>query len=361
VFGHEHYAEDFEDLACAATPIHGPIAGKMAGAVDLNRWRTDADALLIALAKTTADQITQALPAAGSAPEVEPLQEYLRACRHSSGIVLARNSDMVMMNDYARQVLDPGDQVVLLGQAAEALAARRSGAVAVELPTGAKARTYCRPVRGDGRFGGVVHVKLIESGSRPTAGAPAPSRMFLAGLVGSGPLWLRGCQQVDAAYAAGELLALEGEPGVGKLAVLRAVHQRRNPAGRFRVLDAAEAGGQDWQVGERPELLNGEGSLVIRHVDQLSTRRLHALPAALQEARAARRQQSPWVGARPALEGIRPGCCGSSRAPPSFPAPASRRGPARSCAVLPREAQPAPPAGLLSRGDAASAPVELAG
>jgi len=134
VFGHEHYAEDFEDLACAATPIHGPISGKMVGAVDLTRWRKDADALLIALAKTTADQITQALPAAGSAPEVEPLQEYLRACRHSSGIVLARNSDMVMMNDYARQVLDPGDQVVLLGQAAEALAARRSGAVAVELP-----------------------------------------------------------------------------------------------------------------------------------------------------------------------------------------------------------------------------------
>ena len=106
MFGHEHYAEDFEDLACAATPIHGPISGKMVGAVDLTRWRKDADALLIAFAKTTADQITQALPAAGSAPEVEPLQEYLRACRHSSGIVLARNSDMVMMNDYARQVLD---------------------------------------------------------------------------------------------------------------------------------------------------------------------------------------------------------------------------------------------------------------
>jgi transcriptional regulator of acetoin/glycerol metabolism len=60
VFGHEHYAEDFEDLACAATPIHGPISGKMVGAVDLTRWRKDADALLIALAKTTADQITQA-------------------------------------------------------------------------------------------------------------------------------------------------------------------------------------------------------------------------------------------------------------------------------------------------------------
>ena len=295
VFGHEHYAEGLEDLACAAAPIHDPISGKTVGVVDLTCWRRDADALLIALAKITAGQVTQALLAAGSAPEVELLQEYLRACRHSRGIVLAFNSAVMMMNGYARQVLDPGDQVVLLGQAAEALATRQSGAVVVELPTGAEARIYCRPVRGDGRFGGVVHGKLIESGSRPAAAAPAPARMFLAGLVGSGTLWLRGCQQVDAAYAAGEWLALEGEPGVGKLAVLRAVHQRRNPAGRFRVLDAAEAVGQDWQAGGHAELLNGEGSLVIRHVDQLSARRLRALSAALREARAARRQQSLWV------------------------------------------------------------------
>jgi transcriptional regulator of acetoin/glycerol metabolism len=295
VFGHEHYAEDLEDLACAAAPIRDPVSGKTVGAVDLTCWRRDADALLIALAKTTADQVTQALLAAASAPEVQLLQEYLRACRHTSGFVLAFNSDVMMMNDYARQVLDPGDQVVLLGQAAEALATRQSSAVAVELPTGAEARIYCRPVPGDGRPGGVVHGKLIESGSRPTAAASAPARMFLAGLVGSGTLWLRGCQQVDAAYAASEWLALQGEPGVGKLAVLRTVHQRRNPAGRFRVLDAAEAVGQEWQAEGHAELLNGEGCLVIRHVDQLSARRRHALSAALQEARAAGRQQSLWV------------------------------------------------------------------
>ena len=60
VFGHEHYAEDLEDLACAGVPIHDPISGKTVGAVDLTCWRKDADPLLIALAKTTADQITQA-------------------------------------------------------------------------------------------------------------------------------------------------------------------------------------------------------------------------------------------------------------------------------------------------------------
>jgi sigma-54 dependent transcriptional regulator, acetoin dehydrogenase operon transcriptional activator AcoR len=126
VFGHEHYAENLEDLACAGVPIRHPISGITLGAVDLTCWRKDADPLLITLAKTTADQITQALLTDSNAREFELLQEYLRACRHSAGIVLALNHDVVMMNDHARQVLDPGDQAVLLGQANETLASRSS-------------------------------------------------------------------------------------------------------------------------------------------------------------------------------------------------------------------------------------------
>src|SRR5215831_19599862 len=250
VFGHEHYAENLEDLACAGVPIRHPISGITLGAVDLTCWRKDADPLLIALAKTTADQITQALLTASSAPELELMQEYLRACRHTAGIVLALNNDMVMMNEVARQTLDPGDQVVLLGHAAEALASRHPGPVVVQLPTGVKARLLCKPVQGRGRSGGgVVHVKLLEqSGPRPPEPATAgPSRMALPGLVGTGALWVRGCHQVDTVYRSGEWLALAGERGTGKLAVLRATHQRRNPAGRFHVLDGAEAADHSWQ------------------------------------------------------------------------------------------------------------------
>jgi sigma-54 dependent transcriptional regulator, acetoin dehydrogenase operon transcriptional activator AcoR len=296
VFGHEHYAENLEDLACAGVPIRHPVSGKTLGAVDLTCWRKDADPLLITLAKTTADQITQALLTDSNAREFELLQEYLRACRHSAGIVLALNHDVVMMNDFARQALDPGDQVVLLGQATEALASRHSAAVEIELPTGARARMYCRPLRGDDRLaGGVVHVKLVEAGARPVAQTGPRTRMILPGLVGSGPLWLRGCHQVEEVYDSGEWLAVEGEPGVGKLAVLRAVHQRRNPAGRFHVLDAADAADQDWQATARRELLDSDGCLVIRHVDRLGPRRLHVLSAALQETRAAGPADTLWV------------------------------------------------------------------
>src|SRR6185437_13853428 len=146
------------------------------------------------------------------------------------------------------------DQAVLLGQAGEALAGGKSRAVEVELPTGLTARMHCHPTRGPGPLGssgGVVHVKLVEAGRRLAADAPAPARMVLPGLVGSGALWLRSCQQVQEAYEAGEWLVLEGEPGVGKLALARAVHQRRSPAGRLEVLDAADAAGADWLPGVR--------------------------------------------------------------------------------------------------------------
>ena len=297
VFGHEHYAEHLEDLACAGVPIRHPVSGKTIGAVDLTCWRKDADALLIALARTAADQITHALLAGTGAREFELLEEYLRADRRTAGIVLALNNDMVMMNDYARHVLEPGDQVALFGHAADALASEHSGPVDVKLPSGAKARMYCRPLQGNDqrRLAGVVSVKLIELASKLSAETGPRTLRFLPGLVGCGPLWLRGCHQVDAAYTSGEWLALEGEPGVGKLALLRAVHQRRNPADPFHVLDAADAGDHDWLVRARSELVDGAGSLVIRHVDRLSPRRLHAVRTALELTLAGSSQPALWV------------------------------------------------------------------
>ncbi len=295
VFGHEHYAENLENLACAGVPIHHPISGKTVGAVDLTCWRKDADPLLLTLAKTTAGQIQQALLTDSGIRELELLQEYLRTCRRTAGIVFALNNDVVMMNDHARQVLDPAEQSVLLAQAAETLAGRHpTASVVVELPSGVKARMYCRPVRGEGRLaGGVVHVKLSERSVRARTEMVTPPRMFLPGLVGSGALWLRACHQVQSVYDAGEWLALEGEPGVGKLAVVRAVHQHRNPAAHFAVLDAGDAGQRGWLADARRELIDSDGALVVQHVDKLSTGRLRALSRLLQEARSA--EHPPWV------------------------------------------------------------------
>src|SRR5258708_4821081 len=163
VFGHEHYAEHLEDLACAAVPICHPISGKTVGAVNLTCWRKDAGALLVALAKAAAGQITQALCNDGSAGESLLLREYLRACRHTGGIVFALTSHLVLVDDHAPDVLHPGDPLALLGRAAEALAGDHLGPVDVELPPGASPRVYCRPLPAPGRVrlaGGVGEAHL---------------------------------------------------------------------------------------------------------------------------------------------------------------------------------------------------------
>src|ERR1700678_3102393 len=64
VFGHEHYAERLEGLACAGVPLRDPISGKTIGLIDLTCWRRNADALLLSLVQATAEQISQALAAA---------------------------------------------------------------------------------------------------------------------------------------------------------------------------------------------------------------------------------------------------------------------------------------------------------
>jgi|GEM_PF-158475 len=323
VFGHEHYAERLEGLACAAVPVHDPVTGKTVGLIDLTCWRRNADMLLLSLAQSTAEQVRQRLATASCGHDVQLLEEYVRACKRSGGIVMALGNDVVMMNDHARSLLDHSDQETLIERATQLLSAGRAGAVTVELPSGMTARMSCRRVGdgrvGDGRVGdggrpadGVVQVRLLAvdaagpAGPSQTAAAPPPAgggavavpaaagpkpavgvppavavqpaaaqaartARYLPGLAGGGVLWLRACRATEAAFESGEWLALAGEAGVGKLAVTRAVQQRHNPAAPFHVLDADEASADpDWIVRARTELANQTGLLVVRHVDALA-------------------------------------------------------------------------------------------
>ena len=287
VFGHEHYAENLEGMACAGVPIKDPVSGKTVGVIDLTCWRRDADPLMISLVQSTAGQINQALGEVSNSRDLRLLQEYTRACRHTGGIVLALGQDVVMLNDHARNALSPVDQAVLISQATEALVrpSASSGAVTVDLPSGTVARMFCRPVEQGRLPDGVVHVKLLSADTAVEVPAPR-TPMSLPGLVGHGAAWRRACRAAEAAYERGEWLTLEGESGVGKLALVRAVHQRHNPAAPCHVVDVTA--GSDWLAEVREELADGSGLLVIRHVDALNARQVRALTEALAGAKTGR-------------------------------------------------------------------------
>jgi sigma-54 dependent transcriptional regulator, acetoin dehydrogenase operon transcriptional activator AcoR len=299
VFGHEHYAENLENLACAGVPIKHPISGKTVGAIDLTCWRADAGGLLVALARSTAEQIRQALLTYSDMRELTLFRAYLQTCRRTTGIVIALNSDVVMMNDRARQLLDPVDQTVVIGRANQLLTESGRSAMAT-LATGTKVRLRCRPVtdRDSGDIaGGVITAELLEVAAEPAnTSGPVLLPMFLPGVVGSASAWLRCCHQVDAGYDRGDWLILTGESGVGKLTVARGVHLRRNSLGRMHVLDAATADPEHLCDEVRADLIDDPvGTLVIRHVDRLEPEVTRALAGVFRQARENKQADGPWV------------------------------------------------------------------
>ena len=299
VFGHEHYVEHLEDLACAGAPIRHPTTGKILGVLDLTCWRTDANTAMVTAASSIAAQIEEALLEQVGQRELALLHDYLLACRRNRGCVLAISTDLLMMNDSARELIDPHDQVALLGEAIEALGGGKSRVFTTSLPSGATARVSCKPSWSESTaIGGIVQVQLLttEPATRPASpGIPARART-MPGVVGSSMPWMRCCTMVQAHQRAGEWVDLEGEPGVGKFTVAAGAHRAGTPGAHLRVLDADDCAEADkWLGVVADELALRAGTLVLRHVDRLPAETLQALAELLAAARRTGAHARSWV------------------------------------------------------------------
>ncbi len=292
VDGHEHYADNLERLVCAGVPIKHPVKGTLLGALDLTSWSGESNSLMLALASSTAERIEKSLLTQSGLRELALFQEYLKTCQRSDGIVLAINSDLVMMNETARRILSASDQHSLLETAGDVLGATKAATVISNLPSGLVARMRYRPVLSQrGPCGGVFDIQLTETPvprSRTAEPAPVRDGVRLPGLVGTSSSWQRCLREVEACCTGGEWLVLTGEPGTGKQSLLRALHQRINPSGHFRCFDAADtdepgADVEEWLDALAAELSQGQGSLVLAHADRLTAEALVGVGELLQQ------------------------------------------------------------------------------
>jgi transcriptional regulator of acetoin/glycerol metabolism len=295
VFGHEHYVERLEELACAGAPIRHPVTGKVLGVVDLTCWQKDAGPLLVATAATLTRRIEAVLLEQTGQRELAVLNDYLVACRRNRGPVLALADDLLMLNDRARELLDPGDQEPLVAEASAALAEGRRHPLVIDLPSGQTVRVHCRPtVSGHGIVGGVLQVQPISSMPAPEPWSAAVPTATSSAAVGSGAAWTKCCAAVDRHLLAGEWLVLEGEPGAGRETVARAVHQARTPTARIRVMPAAGAG-PDWVAEVDEELALSGGTVVLTDVDQLPPELMTELADVLEPFRESTDADRPFV------------------------------------------------------------------
>ncbi|MCU1671065.1 MAG: Fis family transcriptional regulator, partial [Blastococcus sp.] len=274
-------------------PIRHPVTGKVLGVVDLTCWERDAGPLLVATAGTLTHRIEEVLLEQSGRREMAVLKDYLVACRRNRGPVLAIGDDLLMMNDRARDLLDPADQEPLLAEASEALAKGRRHPLLIDLPSGRTVRVHCRPAMGAAVVvGGVLNVQLINRATR--AARRPPDRAALSFAVGSSAAWRTCLQAVNRLQQAGDWLVLEGEPGSGRTTVARATHQARTPAGRWRLLSADDYG-PHWVAEVAGEIAAGPGTVFLAGVDRLPDEGLAGLADALEPFRGSTDADRPWV------------------------------------------------------------------
>ena len=295
VLGHEHYVENLERLSCVAVPIKHPVTGRTAGVLNLTCWTRDAGPLLLSLAKNAVAQIRQELTAGAGDGQLKLLQAYQRASRRSSGIVFAVTGDTVILGDSVRSRLSPDDQSAMVTHALESLMNGDHRQIDVDLPSGTRARMQAQ-FMGEGEKGTVVSVSLAEAwpGRRPNV--EHTTDVGLPGIVGTDPVWTHCCREVETAARNGEWLVVRGERGVGKLALLRAVHLRLHPGSQVTVLDAAaDHTASGWAKAASAALDGTATGVVITHAEALEGSRLTVTADVLRQARAKRGSRLRWV------------------------------------------------------------------
>lgn len=294
VFGHEHYLEHLENLACAGARIRHPVTGKTVGVVDLTCWQKDAGMMMGPAVASMAARIEQWLLEQSGHRELALLHEYRLACHRNRGAVLAVGDNLLMLNDRAREMISPADQTPLVAHAQEALASGVQQLV-LDLPSGLTVRVLCKPTFIQASAAeGVLQVLPLAGLSKAGGHGPPAQRLPLPTIVGSAPAWTRCCQAVERHSVNREWLVLAGEPGTGKLTLARAAHQQHNPAGHLRVLDAEDYG-PHWLAEVIEEVETGGGSLVLTHVDRLPEEGVVALTEVLEPHRESTHVDRAWV------------------------------------------------------------------
>jgi transcriptional regulator of acetoin/glycerol metabolism len=296
VHGVEHYSSDLGAFTCAGVPVTHPISGALLGILDMTSLRQDSNPLLLVVAKSTVHRIQQQMLGKANARQLALFTDYLAACKHGGDSIVAVNQEMIMMSTGTHRYFDSDDRAALLTRLTDAEGSTKPMTMLEDLPSGLTARIEYRPAfAGQTLAGGVLRIQPTAPQIPSTA--RRKEEVFLPGIVGTSPIWKRTCRAVLDGHRRGEWLVLEGETGVGKLALLRGVHQLRNPSGQFSVIDASgDPEIENWLDEVSEKLADGEGTVILRRVHLLPPLAIQELSAILQEAAAHEAPgDHPWV------------------------------------------------------------------
>ncbi|GAC00760.1 putative Fis family transcriptional regulator [Gordonia namibiensis NBRC 108229] len=292
VTGAEHYAGCLARLSCAGVPIRNPFSGGLVGALDLTGWVQEGGSLLLSLAKSATVQIEQQMLANASERESRLLSAYLATCRRAPQMmVLAIAADVVLMNRRLRQSIDPQDQVSMLEHAVDQTLEVAAGRRVNTLPSGRSVRLAPVTEFSHAEDGvAVFHVHLMDSvtSAPPQRRSSKPS--VLPGIVGRSSSWRQACDRIVQHVGDGHWIAVSGERGSGRSAVLRAAAGRYRH-GTIRVYAAEDFQDADTLDSFAAELDTDGFAIILRDVDELPDDVLFDVAEVMQG-----REHAGWLG-----------------------------------------------------------------
>ncbi|GAA1633215.1 transcriptional regulator MimR [Kribbella alba] len=294
VVGAQHFHERLQPFACAGAPIRDPLTGHIEGVLDISCLAEDSNPLMRSLVRTAAQNIERSLLLDRSVLQQALFETFVKTDSRTRGAVLAVGGSVVMGNSVAQALFDPAEQRTIQ-EHLRYLGTRKGHVVdEIELPTGNVVRLHgTRVIVGDTVAGVVVEVVLrheepaASARRRSVEAAPVTSvdrpavrhRSAATRPVSQSPLWKRACAEILAALAQHQALLVVGETGAGKFSLVVDLYKRATPAGRSRLVDAAELGKDSF--GSEPLEAVSEPTLwIFRNIDGLSsdgTKRLNAI------------------------------------------------------------------------------------
>lgn len=299
VLGPEHFADIFTNHACIGAPIHHPLSRKFEGILTLSTDVDIASPLLLPMVMSTAREIEQRLLERSSRKERVLLDAFLTASRKAAAVAVIGEGVFMVSPRASRQLrgIDPSELWLRLREEVSESGKRHS--IVLDVSGGTVCLT-CEPIVLDGQLVGAVlsiiaavDLTLLEA----LKGTPTPKAteaMFNDGLAPAG--WLEACRSLpgssaiwaevmDAAAAQiheSAPLVVFGEPGVGKLSLLRAIHRATGqPEEAFRVIDCASASVADVLRPSNDEA--ARGTVVLRHLDALDDEQAAAIAALIED------------------------------------------------------------------------------
>lgn len=288
ISGPEHLADALSGFTCVGVPVHHPITRRLEGVITLCCQAQSGNPLLTPLMTSTALEVESRLLAQASTRERQLLDEYLVAIGSRRAPVAAVGQDIFIAGPKVTDLLEGIDRAVLWEYVrAVALGSDRPISEFGLASTERFRITRCTPVERDGRIIGAlvefdVDRPAVHDEPRRIGALPKPTVI----LPGKSPALMQAIAHATRLAAKGVPILIEGESGVGKFALGRAVLESAQVSpDRITVVDAAAGwaeGATQFVTLLRRELELQPEALVLRHLEALTPEAAAASSALLE-------------------------------------------------------------------------------